>query len=61
MVCKKEHDIQPVNKSSQDQCLSKDFLSNSLVLFLLLFSLTVISSVAYKFQHVILTLRGVPS
>lgn len=47
MICKKEHGLQPVNKYSQDLCMSKDFLYNSLVLF----SVTVIRSVAYKFQH----------
>lgn len=46
MICKKEHDLQP-----QDLCLSRDCLYNSYFLFLPLFSLTVISSVAYKFQH----------
>lgn len=51
MICKKEHDLQPVNKYTQDLCLSKDCLYNSQFLFLPLFSLTVISSVAYKFQH----------
>lgn len=55
IICKKEHDLQPVNTHSRDLCLSKDFLYNSLVLFLPLFSLTVISGVAYKFQYKLLS------